>query len=70
MIFIKNFKGEIIIRPMENNTDTLVEIGNSIHRQLYGNQDYIESNIVINLLSDGVMIRFYDCEGEIPDIVF
>lgn len=67
---MKNFKGEIIIRPTKTDNDTLVNIGNSIHRQLAGNRDYINSNIGVSLISDGVLIWFDDCEGEIPNIVF
>ncbi len=67
---MKNFKGEIIIRPTKTDNDTLVNIGNSIHRQLAGNWDYINSNIGVSLISDGVLIWFDDCEGEIPNIVF
>lgn len=66
---MKNFKGEITIRPSEIDNDTIVKIGNSIHRQLAGNQDYIDSNIGISLTSNEVIIWFDDCKGEIPDIV-
>lgn len=67
---MKNFKGEIIIRPKEVDKKTIEEIGNSIHQQLASNRDYIDSNIGINLGTDHVLIWFDDCEGEIPDIVF
>ena len=67
---MQNFKGEIIIRPKEAGKHTIEEIGNSIHQQLVGNQDYIDSNIGISLETDEVLIWFDDCKGEIPDIVF
>lgn len=67
---MENFKGEIIIRPKEIDKYTIEEIGNSIHQQLVGNQDYIDSNIGISLETDEVLIWFDDCKGEIPDIVF
>lgn len=67
---MKNFNSEITIRPREIDSYTIVKIGNSIHQQLAGNQDYIDSNIGISLTSDEVMIWFDDCKGEIPDIVF
>ena len=67
---MKNFKGKIIIRPKEVDKHTIEEIGNSIHQQLAGNRDYIDSNIGISLETDHVLIWFDDCEGEIPDIVF
>lgn len=67
---MKNFNGEIAIRPREIDNDTIVKIGNSIHQQLAGNQDYIDSNIGISLTSDEVIIWFDDCKGDIPDIVF
>lgn len=67
---MKNFKGEIIIKPIKNDNGTLVEIGNSIHRQLVDNQDYINSNIVLCLRSDSIQIFIDDCKGEVPNIVF
>ena len=67
---MKNFKGEIIIRPKEVDGHTIENIGNSIHQQLVGNQDYIDSNIGISLETDAILIWFDDCKGEIPDIVF
>ena len=70
VIFMKNFKGEIIIRPKEVDRHTIENIGNSIHQQLVGNQDYIDSNIGISLETDAILIWFDDCKGKIPDIVF
>ena len=70
VIFVKNFNGEIIIRPREVDKHTIESIGNSIHQQLVGNQDYIDSNIGISLETDSVIIWFDNCKEEIPDIVF
>lgn len=67
---MKNFRGEIIIKPKILDKHTIEEIGTVIHQQLVGNKDYIESNIGISLDTDSVLIWFDDCEGEIPDIVF
>lgn len=67
---MKNFNGEIIIRPKEIDKHMIEEIGTSIHQQLIGNQDYIDSNIGINLGTNEVLIWFDYCKGEIPDIVF
>lgn len=67
---MKNFKGEIIIRPIEINKHTIEKIGDSIHQQLADNQDYIDSNIGISLKSDEVLVWFDECKGEIPSIVF
>lgn len=67
---MENFRGEIIIRPRQVDKHTIEEIGNSIHQQLVGNQDYIDSNIGISLETGQVVIWIDDCEGEIPDIVF
>jgi hypothetical protein len=67
---MNNFKGEIIIKPKQVDKHTIEDIGNSIHQQLVGNKDYINSNIGISLETDHVLIWFNDCEGEIPDIVF
>lgn len=66
---MNNFIGEIIIRPKEVNKHTIEDIGNSIHQQLVGNQDYIDSNIRIGLETDHVLIWIDKCEGEIPDIL-
>ena len=67
---MKNFKGEIIIRPKEVDKHTIEEIGTSIHQQLVGNQDYIDNNIGISLETDKVLIWFDDCKEEIPYIIF
>lgn len=67
---MKNFKGEIVIKPIKNDDGTLAEIGNSIHQQLVGNQDYIHSNIVLCSESDCIRIFIDDCKGEVPNIVF
>lgn len=67
---MKNFRGEIIIKPKILDKHTIEEIGTVIHQQLVGNKDYIESNIGISLDTDSVLIWFDDCKGEIPDIVF
>lgn len=67
---MKDFKGEIIIRPKEIHKHTIEDIGNTIHQQLVGNKDYINSNIGISLETDEVLIWIDDCEGEIPDIIF
>ena len=67
---MENFRGDIIIRPRQVDKHTIEEIGNSIHQQLVGNQDYIDSNIGISLETGQVVIWIDDCEGEIPDIVF
>lgn len=67
---MKNFSGEIIIKPKCTDKHTLEKIGNSIHMQLVGNQDYRDSNIGINIDEDCVFIWIDKCNGEIPDIVF
>ena len=67
---MKNFEGEIIIRPKKVDKDAIEKIGNSIHQQLVGNQDYIDSNIGIELETDAVLIWFDNCKEKIPDIVF
>lgn len=67
---MKNFKGEIIIKPDNTGTTTLWDIGERIHNQLVGNPDYVNSNIGVNVNDERILIWFDDCEGEIPDIVF
>lgn len=65
---MKNFKGEIVFKPAEATKDALMEVGNSIHQQLVGNQDYIDSNIGVHIGDDSVMVWIDDCKGEIPEI--
>lgn len=65
-----NFKGEIIIKPKEIDKHTIETIGNNIHHQLVGNEDYINSNIGISLEEDSVLIWFDNCKNPIPDIIF
>ena len=67
---MKKFKGGIIIKPANADKHTIENIGMTIHQQLVGNKDYINSNIGISLEEDQVMIWIDDCEEEIPDIVF
>jgi hypothetical protein len=67
---MEGFKGEIIIKPKEVDKHTIEHIGESIHQQLVGNQDYIDCNIGISLETDHVLIWIDDCEGSIPNIVF
>lgn len=67
---MKNFKGEIIIKPKNPTEETLLEIGESIHQQLVGNMDYVECNIGVRVGEDSVLIWFDDCEGENPEIKF
>ena len=67
---MKNFKGTIIIIPRDSDEKTIKEIGNHIHNQLIGNEDYINSNIGINLDEDQVLLWIDDCKGDIPDIIF
>lgn len=66
---MEKFKGEIIIKPFNPGKHTIENIGNHIHQQLVGNEDYIKSNIGIELQKDQVFIWIDDCEGDIPDIV-
>ena len=57
---MENFRGEIIIKPKEVGKHTMEEIGNSIHQQLVGNQDYIDSNIGVCIGNSSVLIWFDD----------
>lgn len=66
---MKNFEGEIIIRPKHIDKHTIEEIGTVIHQQLVGNKDYFDSNIGISLETDHVLIWFDNCKDEIPDII-
>lgn len=65
---MKNFKGEIIIRPSRMGENATEEIGEFIHNQLIGNMDYVMSRIGIKVSADEVFIWIDDCEGDVPDI--
>lgn len=67
---MENFNGEIIIKPKNIDKYTLEDIGNSIHMQLIGNQDYINNNIKVNINTDCVLIQIDECVNEIPYISF
>lgn len=64
----KDFKMHIII--ITNDEKETMRIGNSIHHQLVGNKDYIDSNIVLNINNKNEinLYIFNECEN-IPDIV-
>ena len=67
---MKNFTGEIIIRPKNIDKHTIEAIGMNLHQQLVGNKDYINSNIGINLSEKEILVWFDNCEEEIPNIIF
>lgn len=67
---MKNFKGEIVIKPKYPTEETLLEIGEHIHQQLVGNADYVNCNIGVSIGKVAVLVWFDDCEGEIPEIKF
>lgn len=46
----------------------LENIANYIHEQLRGNEDYINSNILLNIDVDAVRLWFFDECKEIPVI--
>lgn len=45
------------------------DIGNSIHYQLVGNQDYIDSNIVLHIGVNKIELFIDDCKFDTPTIV-
>ena len=64
----EKLKKEIIITV--KNEKEQMRIANSIHHQLVGNQDYIDSNIVLSI-DENNTVRLYifeECENE-PDII-
>lgn len=63
-----NLKMHVTIRT--RNEKEQMRIGNSIHHQLVGNKDYIDSNIILNIDVDNEvnLYIFEECEV-IPDIV-
>ena len=64
----KNLKMHVTIRTTDEKEQE--RVGNSIHHQLMGNKDYIDSNIVLNIDVDNEVNLFIykECEN-IPDIV-
>lgn len=67
---MKNFNGEIVIKPKNPTEETLMEIGEYIHQQLVGNMDYVNCNIGVHIGDDSVLVWIDECEGEIPEIKF
>lgn len=47
----------------------LERIANSIHEQLVGNEDYINSNILLSIDVDAVRLYFFEECKEIPNII-
>lgn len=47
-----------------------LRIGNSIHEQLVGNKDYIDSNIILNIDEENIIkiYIFNECES-VPNII-
>lgn len=64
----KNLKMHITIRTADE--EEQMRVGNSIHEQLCGNKDYIDSNIVLSIDADNEvnLYIFNECT-DIPDIV-
>ena len=62
-----NLKLHVIIRT--SNEEEQLRIGNSIHEQLVGNMDYVNSNIVLNIDKENEVNLwvFDECES-IPKI--
>lgn len=65
---MKGFKGTIVIKPEEGSKVSVVDIGEHIHSQLVGNQDYVNSNIGISMANDEVFIWVDELGGEMPEI--
>lgn len=63
-----NLKMEITIKV--NDEKEQLRIGNSIHEQLVGNKDYIDSNIILNIDEENIIkiYIFNECES-VPNIV-
>lgn len=64
----KDLKMHITIRTKDEKEQ--LRIGNSIHFQLVGNKDYIDSNIILNIDSENeVNLYIYNECKNVPDIV-
>lgn len=64
----ENLKMHITIRTTDEKEQ--MRVGNSIHDQLRGNKDYIDSNIILNIDVDNEvnLYIFKECEN-VPDII-
>ena len=64
----ENLKMHITIRTADEKEQ--IRISNSIHHQLIGNKEYIDSNIVLNIgIENEVNLYvFKECEN-VPDII-
>ena len=65
--FMEDLKMHIIVKTV--NEEEKMRIGNSIHEQLVGNKDYIDSNIILNIdnKNEVNLYVFNECEN-IPNI--
>ena len=64
---MEDLKMHIIVKTV--NEEEKMRIGNSIHEQLVGNKDYIDSNIILNIDNENEvnLYVFNECEN-IPNI--
>lgn len=64
----ENLKTHITIRTTDEKEQ--MRVSNSIHHQLVGNKDYIDSNIVLNIDTENEvnLYIFKECEN-VPDII-
>lgn len=66
---VKNLVKYIVTVQCKDEEEKL-RIGNQIHRQLMGNQDYIDSRIVLNIGEPNeVNLYIDDICGELPEII-
>lgn len=64
----KDLKMHITIRTIDEKEQ--LRIGNSIHRQLVGNKDYIDCNIILNIdIGNEVNLYIYKECKNVPDII-
>ena len=64
----KDLKMHITIRTIDEKEQ--LRIGNSIHRQLVGNKDYIDCNIILNIdVENEVNLYIYKECKNVPDII-
>lgn len=64
----EDLKMHITIRTI--NEKEQLRIGNSIHRQLVGNKDYIDCNIILNIdIKNEVNLYIYKECKNVPDII-
>lgn len=67
---MKNNGSEYDIKITTKSNEEKMQIGNEIHNKLVGNQDYVDSNIILNIDEDNLVRVWISSEvNNIPDFL-